>query len=61
MLSKTLVYTENKQKITNFSNNPGTKLAMTYNLLLSCQKDLWFNFSFFIFNHNEDICVSHVS
>lgn len=46
---------KNKQK-NNLPNNPGTKQAMSYNPLLSCQEVLWSNFSFCIFKHSEDMC-----
>ena len=35
MLDKTLMYVEKQTDITHFPPNPWTKLAMSYNLLLS--------------------------
>lgn len=51
---------KNKQKVTNFPPNPGTKLAMSYNLLVNFQDFCDSIFLYIYLSHNEDVCLGYI-
>lgn len=56
MLGEALVYTVKQTRHNSFFPSPMANLVMSYNLLLTGQQVLKYNFSFHIFNHKK-MCI----